>query len=149
MIDGPYKNIIPEKIKLPESNEDMESIVNDIKNLKSEIENDIAEIGGEDEMGDIINEDKELLQEFENRKNKIKHYAFAALNAAFASGFGNTALKHAGGENVGEIMKSLSNPNSFVSLVAAFGMIAQLILVYKIKLKEHSNALNKNQIDQI
>jgi hypothetical protein len=149
MIDGPYKNIIPEKIKLPEANEDIESVVNGIKNLKSEIENDIAEIGGEDEMEDIIKEDEKLLQEFDNRKKKLIYLALAAVGAAFSFGFGKSASDNVEGENLNEIMKSLTNSDSIASIITALGAILSLILVFKVTQKERSDELNKNQIDQI
>ena len=67
MIDGPYKNIIPEKIKPLEANEDLESVVNDIKNLKSEIEKDVAEIGGEEELENELSTDSLLKEKYQIR----------------------------------------------------------------------------------
>lgn len=123
MIDGPFKNIIPEKIKLPESNKDIKSIVNDIENLKSEIENDIAEIGGEEEFDRILYENRKLADKQKIFKENILKIIYALGSIAIGSAFGYKAVEQAEGADYLERLKSMVTVESTIALFALVGAI--------------------------
>lgn len=123
MIDGPFKNIIPEKIKLTEANKDIVSVVNDIKNLKSEIENDIAEIGGEEEFDRILYENRKLAEKHKIFKENILKIILALGTIATGSVFGYKAVEQAEGADYLERLKSMVTVESTIALFALVGAI--------------------------
>lgn len=142
MIDGPFKNIIPEKIKLPESNKDIKSIVNDIENLKSEIENDIAEIGGEEEFDRILYENRKLADKQKIFKENILKIIYALGSIAIGSAFGYKAVEQAEGADYLERLKSMVTVESTLAL---FALLTALMATFSIKESEDKS----EYIDQV
>lgn len=142
MIDGPFKNIIPEKIKLPEANKDIVSVVNDIKNLKSEIESDIAEIGGEEEFDRILYENRKLADKQKIFKENILKIIYALGSIAIGSAFGYKAVEQAEGADYLERLKSMVTVESTLAL---FALLTALMATFSIKESEDKS----EYIDQV
>lgn len=136
MIDGPFKNIIPEKIKLTEANKDIVSVVNDVKNLKSEIENDIAEIGGEEEFDRMLYEDRKLAEKQKIFKENILKIIYALGSIAIGSAFAYKAVEQAEGADYLERLKSMVTVES---LMALFALLTAILAAVSINEGDNEN----------
>lgn len=147
MIDGPYKNKIPESIVPVEKVEDLESIAKDIENLKSEIENDISEIGGEEELENELGADSLLKERFQIKKEKIAWYGAMIANAIYSGIFGKYAFSDFDTQNIQSSLETLKNSESIISLVFAVMTIISFFGLRQTYKRE--NKLLDKPIDQI
>ncbi len=145
MIDGSFKNRILENIRSREE-ESLESIVADIQNLKSEIESDIEDIGGEDEFNKKLLKDKDLAEKKKILKENILKIIYTLWAIPIGYLFGDKAIGHAEGMDHLERMKS--SVFTVESLLAIFAFLTALLATLSIKTDENENNENK-PIDQV
>ena len=145
MIDGPLKNKTPESIVPVEKGENLESIMKDIENLKSEIESDVVEIGGEDELKKELLKDPKLAERQKILKENILKFIYMFVSGSVGSYFMFNAPPRQSGESLYESLESLVTSNSFLGLCA---LVSTILVTFSLKEYENKNHKNK-AIDQV
>ena len=147
MIDGPFKNRIPESVVPVEKVEDLENIAKDIKNLQSEIEDDIEEIGGEDEFEKELDADYLLKERFQIKKEKIAWYGAMIATAIYSGVFGQYALNDFDTQNIQSSLETLKSAESIISITFAVMAIVSFLGLRQTYKRE--NEILDKPIDQI